>query len=86
MGYDNLLVILKSDISSEDMIFWSSYLLSNTADMGDWFSGRPLASFSVFGRMSVSVPEAGTFSLMLAGLVMLMLRAGPTRHQRTPAL
>jgi hypothetical protein len=85
MDYDNLLVILKSYISSEDMIFWSSYLLPNTADMGEWFSRLPLESFSVFGRMSVSVPEAGTFSLMLAGLVVLILGAGSISRQPKPA-
>lgn len=86
MDYDNLLVILKSNISSEDMIFWSSYLLSNTANMGFWFSGKPLESFSVFGRVSVPVPEAGTFSLMLAGLWVMLLRAGRVRRPPAPAL
>jgi hypothetical protein len=79
--YDNLVVILKSDTTGEDTIFWSSYLLQDAAASGMWLSGRPLSSFSVFGRVSIPIPEASTWSMVAAGLVALMW-AGNIRRQR----
>ena len=74
MDFDHLVVILKSNVSSEDRIFWSSYLLQEDAASGFWFAQKALESFSVFGRVSVAIPEPVTLSMILAGLVVLAMR------------
>ncbi len=83
--YDNLAAILKADVAGEDNIFWSSYLLQEPESDGTWFSGRPLASFSLFGRTSqVSIPEPGTWSLLLAALIALMAVSTVRRKTASP--
>jgi hypothetical protein len=81
-NFDDLVVILKSDTTGEDMIYWSSYLLGvDLIEVGSWFSRRPLSSFSVFGRVALSIPEPRTWSMVAAGLVVLTW-AGKIRRKR----
>lgn len=84
--FDNIVVILKSNTTGEDMIYWSSYLLDNGAFAGDWLSLRPLSSFSVFGRVSVAVPEASTWSMVAVGLVAMGWVGNLRRKRMFPTL
>ena len=83
--YDDLAVILKADVAGEDNIFWSTYLLQEAKSDGTWFSGRPLANFSLFGRTSqVSIPEPETWSLLLAALIALVAVSTVGRYTISP--
>ncbi len=78
---DNIVAILKADVTGEEMIYWSSYLLNDGATIGDWLSVRPLSSFSIFGRGSVPIPEPDTWSTVAMGLV-AMVWVGNIRRKR----
>jgi len=78
---DNLVIILKSDTTGEDKIYWSSYLLADGQSASLWVSGRPLSSLSIFGRASVVIPEPVTWSMVVAGLAMMW--AEKIRQRRT---
>jgi len=83
--FENMTVILKSDTTSEDKIYWSSYLLAENAWSGRWFSGRPLSSFSVFGRDAVGIPEPATWGMLAAGLLAMVWAGKIHRNRIFPA-
>ncbi|WP_455212083.1 PEP-CTERM sorting domain-containing protein [Kaarinaea lacus] len=83
--FENLVVILKSEVAGEDRIYWSSYLLEDGASSGRWFSGRPLSSFSIFGRDPTGIPEPGTWGMLAVGLVAMMWAGKICRKQSFPA-
>lgn len=69
-NFEDIAIVLMSDIRGEDMVFWSAYILQDQVSFGDWHSGgRRLSSISVFGREAVvPIPEPGTLGLLLLGL------------------
>ena len=80
--FDNFAIILKSEISGEDLVFWSAYLLNDNAASGIWHTvGRPLSSISIFGRVAAAIPEPTTWSMVMVGLAALVW-AGTIRNRR----
>lgn len=73
--WDDLTIVLQSDISGENQIFWSAYLLQEGATFGLWRTGgKPLVSVSIFGRrMVVPVPEPMTLEIFGLGLLGIAL-------------